>query len=197
MNLELSIPAHTQQNRIKHHRFNMQFLQRAFFFFFFSLLATWPLLESAPLDVSQWHSMVKDEAGVKEHLCLLWSSLCTSEHSCLSTVQSVLTWKVCQGNCKIKHLAFQPLHTLELWHSLLSSLLFLFNSYLVYWVFFSYFRGGKRGPLQMLLSASMSQWQWRSLSTTQNQAISKDTLKNWRKAPKYHHPKNKKIKIQY
>lgn len=143
MSLELSIPAHTQQNRIKHHRFNMQFLQREHFSFFFPLLATWPLLESALLDVSQWHSMVKDEVGVKEYLCLLWSSLCTSEHSCLSTVQSVLTCKVCQGNCKIKHLALQPLHTLELWHSLLSSLLFCLIAIWFTEYFFHTLEGGK------------------------------------------------------
>lgn len=155
MSLGLSISAHTQQNQIKHHRFNMQFLQREHFFFFFPLLITWPLLESASLDVAQWHSMVKDEAGVKKQLRLLWSSLCTSEQSCLSTVQSVLTWKLSQGHCKIKHLALQPVHTLELWDSLLFNLIAIcFFEY-----FFFIFLWGKKGPLWMLLRAAMSQWQ--------------------------------------
>lgn len=166
MSLGLSIPAHIQQNQIKPHRFNMQLLQREHFSFFFSLLTTWLLLESAPLDVAQWHSMVKDEAGVKEQLCLLWSSLWTSGQSCLSTVQSVLTWKLSQGHCKIKHLALHPLHTLELWDSLLSSHLFSLIAVGFTEYFFHTFRRGKKGPLWMLLSASMSQWQWRSPSTT-------------------------------
>lgn len=144
MSLGLSIPAHIQQNQIKHHRFKMQFLQREHFSFFFALLATWLLLESAPLDVAQWHSMLKDEAGVKEQLCLLWSSLCTSGQSCLSTVQSVLTWKLSQGHCKIKHLALQPLQTLELWDSLLSSLLFALIAIGFTEYFFYSFSGEKK-----------------------------------------------------
>lgn len=108
------------------------------------LLAMWPLLESAPLDVAQWHSVVKDEAGVKEQLCLPWSSLCTSRQSCLSTVQSVLTWKLSQGHCKIKRLALQPLHILELWDSLLSSPLFSLIAIGFTEYFFHAFRGGKK-----------------------------------------------------
>lgn len=145
MSLGLSIPAHIQQNQIKHHRFNMQVLQREHIsFFFFPLLATWSLFESAPLDVAQWHSMVKDVAWVKEQLCLLWSCMCTSGQSCLSTVQSVLTWKLSQGHCKIKHLALQPLCALERWDSLPSSPLFSLIAIGFTEYFFHMFGGGKR-----------------------------------------------------
>lgn len=145
MSLGLSIPAHIQQNQIKHHRFNMQVLQREHIsFFFFPLLATWSLFESAPLDVAQWHSMVKDEAGVKEQLCLLWSCMCTSGQSCLSTVQSVLTWKLSQGHCKIKHLALQPLCALERWDSLPSSPLFSLIAIGFTEYFFHMFGGEKK-----------------------------------------------------